>query len=596
MGNSILYNTAGSIALAIDYVLQGPYSDKFATRQAAKTLRINSEFYVRVDDTVFCIEDDVDLDESDLDTGSNFDASDTYYVYACHPLDGTQAPVFKISQNATYPAGGWDANNSRKSAGFDTDGSANINESTLWDLRTVALDGMASDSHASTHKKDGTDEIDGDQIDIDFTPDNYDPDTSPAEASDVDHLAAHLSGIDIRLGQQIQNTLNLAAEGSEYWFDESNDQIDFGNHADFDLGSDPFSIIVAACPNVSTARMMLISKRSAGPTYWQFAIETTGIIFFGWNDGTGNNVIGSGVWDDGKHHVFGVAKTGNDFTFYVDGKVDGTDSDPMGDCSNSDSLKIGVSHITSYPFGGSINRTLMFNLNLSADEMKEYASGMPVPYKYQGASNTIINSGNFTIDKAYRIVAHTDGDFTTVGAADNNVGTEFVATGTGAGILDAGDTVRRIGCLVQLEQPGIGHNQWLDNSGNEHHGTASGALPINLPVNHQEKYVDLTVTGNTSYTTPQGYKVLSVIAHNKTANALTGGLDSGLSVNGTELISGMPIGANATVNCTLVASGTIGGTFATADDTIYFSDGDDDGDWNGVELEVQVQMQKIAIN
>ena len=137
MGNSILFNTAGSIALAVNYTIQGPYTDKFATKQAAKTLRLNAELYVRVDDTVFCIEDDVDLDESDLDTGSNFDASDTYYVYACHPLDGTETPVFKISKNATYPAGGWTAANSRKIAGFDTDGSANISEASIWDLRTV---------------------------------------------------------------------------------------------------------------------------------------------------------------------------------------------------------------------------------------------------------------------------------------------------------------------------------------------------------------------------------------------------------------------------------------------------------------------------
>ena len=38
--------------------------------------------------------------------------------------------------------------------------------------------------------------IDGDQIDIDFTPTNYTPDAAPAEASDVDDLTAHLKGID----------------------------------------------------------------------------------------------------------------------------------------------------------------------------------------------------------------------------------------------------------------------------------------------------------------------------------------------------------------------------------------------------------------
>ena len=38
--------------------------------------------------------------------------------------------------------------------------------------------------------------IDGDQLEITFTPSNYVPSTAPAEADDVDDLAAHLSGID----------------------------------------------------------------------------------------------------------------------------------------------------------------------------------------------------------------------------------------------------------------------------------------------------------------------------------------------------------------------------------------------------------------
>jgi len=195
MGNSILFNTARSIALAVNYVLQGPYSDKFLTKEGDATLRINAEFFCRVDDTVFCIESDVDLDGDDLDTGS-FEASETYYVYACHPLDGTLTPQWRISKNATYPAGGWDGDDSRQIGGFDTDVSAHIDEATLYDLRTVDIDGAATSDHDATHVKDGSDEINGDHLDIDFTPSNYTPSTAPAEASDVDHLAAHLAGID----------------------------------------------------------------------------------------------------------------------------------------------------------------------------------------------------------------------------------------------------------------------------------------------------------------------------------------------------------------------------------------------------------------
>ena len=54
---------------------------------------------------------------------------------------------------------------------------------------TVGADGVGVDV--------GT--LDGDHLDIDFTPSNYTPATTPAEAADVDDLAAHLQGIDTAL-------------------------------------------------------------------------------------------------------------------------------------------------------------------------------------------------------------------------------------------------------------------------------------------------------------------------------------------------------------------------------------------------------------
>lgn len=41
--------------------------------------------------------------------------------------------------------------------------------------------------------------LDGDHLTVDFTPSNYTPDDSPAEANDADDLAAHLKGIDSAL-------------------------------------------------------------------------------------------------------------------------------------------------------------------------------------------------------------------------------------------------------------------------------------------------------------------------------------------------------------------------------------------------------------
>ncbi len=67
---------------------------------------------------------------------------------------------------------------------------------SLW----VPTVGLAPGAHASTHDRGGTDEIDGDVLDITFAPTNYTRTTAPSEVTVVDQLTAHLAGIDTRLG------------------------------------------------------------------------------------------------------------------------------------------------------------------------------------------------------------------------------------------------------------------------------------------------------------------------------------------------------------------------------------------------------------
>jgi hypothetical protein len=71
------------------------------------------------------------------------------------------------------------------------------------------------DHHGRTHTDGGPDEIDGDTVDIDFTPTNYTPDTSPPEANDIDDLAAHLAGIDTAIEEGENSTGGV---GTNYAF------------------------------------------------------------------------------------------------------------------------------------------------------------------------------------------------------------------------------------------------------------------------------------------------------------------------------------------------------------------------------------------
>lgn len=83
--------------------------------------------------------------------------------------------------------------NGNELSGIEAQKATNL--STLRDSGTGG-GGGAPDPHSSTHIQAGTDEIDGDKIDIDFNPTKYTPDSSPAEVDDVDQLGAHLAGID----------------------------------------------------------------------------------------------------------------------------------------------------------------------------------------------------------------------------------------------------------------------------------------------------------------------------------------------------------------------------------------------------------------
>lgn len=62
-------------------------------------------------------------------------------------------------------------------------------------------------AHASKHITGGSDEVDGDKLDIDWNPTNYTPTTTPSEADNVDNLTAHLYGIDQELGQKLENVV-----------------------------------------------------------------------------------------------------------------------------------------------------------------------------------------------------------------------------------------------------------------------------------------------------------------------------------------------------------------------------------------------------
>ena len=85
------------------------------------------------------------------------------------------------------------------------------------DEATVSLkNSYAAEDHDASHIRGGADEVDGDLLDIDYAEGNYTPATTGV-ATHVDHLAAHLEGIDnmlalLRRRQRVWCLENPAAD------------------------------------------------------------------------------------------------------------------------------------------------------------------------------------------------------------------------------------------------------------------------------------------------------------------------------------------------------------------------------------------------
>lgn len=226
---------------------------------------------------------------------------------------------------------------------------------------------------------------------------------------------------------------------------------------------------------------------------WQLFLESDDLVFrirnaTGGRTATVDDFIGQ---FGGKVVSIGIARSYTNLTITANGRAltyseatEGTShpSDFSGDFSGI-YLHVGL-RSSADVFQGPIYAFSYYNRRLTTNEFSTAAT-LGVEYADQWASQTELSSGTFTIGKRYRITARTDGDFTTVGASANTVGVEFVATGTGAGILDAGDKALPIGALIHHRYDRFANGFIYDLTSNNTKGTnftAVASYPANLPM------------------------------------------------------------------------------------------------------------------
>ena len=204
------------------------------------------------------------------------------------------------------------------------------------------------------------------------------------------------------------------------------------------------------------------------------------------NDSAGGNLgiadggafkdFGVAILDDLKVHHLVLTVDGTAAILYDNGNQVATATISLPTIDSCSDAKIGSNYAsaTTDNFIGNIYRCRFYNKALEPDEVQTAYERADVDFADQYGSQTTINSGTTTKGKRYRITARDGVDFTTVGAVDNNVGTEFLATGSVT--LDGNDTVVRIGAAVDLDLAFANPLQSFviqDRSTNNVDGTAS---------------------------------------------------------------------------------------------------------------------------
>ena len=292
-----------------------------------------------------------------------------------------------------------------------------------------------------------------------------------------------------------QSIINLASNGAGYFFNGDDDYLST-SYRNIGLGS-TMSISLCVSSNDITEDQFILylggSSNSDAGIY--FRLQTTGSPFLA--------VVGNGslrnttafsataasvnVVNDKMFHVVVTADLNGYKKLYINGNyveqidisaLSGTFSD------NTGTYSIGAS---SSSLNGVLNDVKIYSNILTATEVKDLYSNANIPFKYEGASNTVLTTGSLVVGKEYIIDTFVAGDdFVNVGGT-NVTGTVFTATGTSPTTWTNASSLRTQGNVADYNSSGVSDATWYDQSGNGNDGTVSGALVTGRP---EERVVD----------------------------------------------------------------------------------------------------------
>jgi len=246
--------------------------------------------------------------------------------------------------------------------------------------------------------------------------------------------------------------------------------------------------------------------------------------------------------------------------------------------------------------------------NFGDDKALELNASSGSKTLYQGVAQA---GKRYRVSFVYRNLDGSSSSYVALGSASNNVTLqntgitgdgikfeqEFLAEGTALMFfVDSGGTLQidhvhvvQVGCVAEYLPGGITPAQWQDLSGNDLHGSVSGALPVNLPSNHVARYLKPGITGDITLTDviPAGYRIKSMVAEVSGAGAGMR-LNIGTSAGGTDVVNNQDISSNGLFDLTVAKN-----IFSLSSPQSLYVNDDGGTVWSGVSVDLYIDLERV---
>jgi hypothetical protein len=301
----------------------------------------------------------------------------------------------------------------------EVSGEFDFNAKNITNVGTV--DGVDISAHASRHISAGADEIDGDQLDIDWNPTNYTPTTSPTEVTSLDHLTAHLAGIDAALAAAADEQVKVSANDTTQKYLED--------------------AIVSANTTNTTLPIELTTLNDGADEDLQIGFDVSKVD----HDSTLNFVADEHVAHTGVSVIAataGLSATNNDLSSNIGLALDITSLTDLTTIADADTIAVydadaaGHREITRANFIGSAGFTMAAEIAMGTNKITGLADGT--------SATDAINKGQLDaviagIDLKEEVRVATTGPLPAVTASGTGVGKTLTADAVGVVTIDGED-------------------------------------------------------------------------------------------------------------------------------------------------------------